>query len=140
MIRCILDPGVLAAARLSGRGAAAELIRRWLRGQIDLVASPKLLAELHEVLIREAFRPWLSADEATMYVLRLLRARASLHPDPSHQSGHSRDPGDDYLVVLARVARVDVLVSAKPDLVEMASPWLSVLTPKDLIARLDQLP
>lgn len=46
--------------------------------------------------------------------------------------------GDDYLVTLARSARVDVLVSGDADLVDLEDPRRPVRTPRELIELLDR--
>ncbi len=64
MYRVVLDPGVLIAALLSPKGAPAQLLRGWMQGDYELVVSPKLLAELERVLLRDKFRTYLSTTEA----------------------------------------------------------------------------
>lgn len=56
MLRVVIDPGVLVSAHISGQGAPAELIRRWIEGQIDILVSPLLLEELDGVLHRPKLR------------------------------------------------------------------------------------
>jgi uncharacterized protein len=138
MLTCVVDPGVLVAARLSGKGAPAELIRRWLGGQLDLVVSPLLLAELDRVLVRDKFRRWLTREEAQAYV-EFLRTHARLMADPPSTVGHTPDPNDDYLVTLARAVRARALVSGDSDLTCLVDPRPPVLTPRELIATLDQI-
>lgn len=138
MLRVVVDTGVLVSGRLSGRGAPADLIRRWLAGEIDLVVSPLLLAELEEVLHRPAFRRWLTPAEVDRYVY-LLRTHATSVDDPPPQGGHTSDPDDDYLVDLARAAGVDVLVSGDSDLLDMENPRPPVRTPRGLIEILDEI-
>ena len=138
MFRVVIDPGVLVSARLSGLGAPAETLRRWLGGQIDLIVSPLLLGELDEVLRRPKFRKWLTIAETDGY-LAFLRANAAIVDDPPAETGHTPDPDDDYLVTLARSARADLLVSGDSDLVELPNPKPPVLTPRALIELLDRI-
>ena len=138
MLRVVVDPGVLVSARLSGRAAPAEMVRRWLAGQIDVIVSPRLLDELDDVLHRPAFGRWLTLDEADAYV-ELLRTHATVVDDPPPEVGHTPDPGDDYLVSLARDARADLLVSGDSDLVDPVDPRPPVRTPRALIDLLDQI-
>lgn len=71
--RVLLDPGVLVAAVLSAKGAPAELLRRWAKGDFTLVLSPHLLGKLEGVLARPKFRPYLTQEEARAYVGLLKR-------------------------------------------------------------------
>jgi uncharacterized protein len=139
MLSCVVDPGVLIAARLSGKGAPSELIRRWLTGEIEVVVSPQLLDELQDMLSREKFRRWLTEEESAAYV-QFLRLHARLVPDPVAEHGHSRDPDDDYLVTLARSVRASALISGDSDLTGITAPSPKVLTPRELIEALDRLP
>ncbi|MDP3983484.1 MAG: putative toxin-antitoxin system toxin component, PIN family [Acidimicrobiia bacterium] len=138
MLRAVIDPGVLVSARLSGRGAPAELIRRWLSGQIDIIVSPLLLDELADVLHRPTFRRWLTTNEVDAYI-EFLNTHATLVDDPPPEVGHTPDPDDDYLVSLARIGRADVLISGDSDLVDLDDPRPPVSTPRGLIDLLDEL-
>ncbi|MCB1256850.1 MAG: putative toxin-antitoxin system toxin component, PIN family [Microthrixaceae bacterium] len=138
MLKIVVDPGVLISARLSGRGAPAELIRSWLDGQIELIVSPYLLGELSEVLRRPKFRKWLTLKEVEDYV-SFLENHALMRPDPPLEHGLTPDPDDDYLVVLARSAHANLLVSGDSDLIDLVDPTPPVLTPRRLITLLDEL-
>jgi uncharacterized protein len=135
MFRVVLDPGVLIAAVLSPKGAPAELLRRWLAGDYELVVSDKLLAELKHVLLRPKFRKYLSEAEAIKYA-DLFHRLATAVPDPPEVHGLTPDPGDDYLVNLARAAKINFLVSGDPHLTDLSDPWPPVLTPRAFLERL----
>jgi uncharacterized protein len=135
MFRVVLDPGVLIAAVLSPKGAPAELLRHWLAGDYELVVSDKLLAELKHVLLRSKFRKYLSEAEAIEYV-DLFHRLATAVPDPLEVHGLTPDPGDDYLVNLARAAKINFLVSGDPHLTDLSDPWPPVLTPRAFLERL----
>jgi uncharacterized protein len=51
-----------------------------------------------------------------------------------------RDPGDDYLVALARAALVDAVVTGDRDLLELEDSGLAVITPRELVERLADAP
>jgi uncharacterized protein len=135
MFRVVLDPGVLIAAVLSPKGAPAELLRRWLAGDYELVVSDKVLAELKRVLLRPKFRKYLSEAEAIEYV-DLFHRLATAVPDPPEVHGLTPDPGDDYLVNLARAAKINFLVPGDPHLTDLSDPWPPVLTPRAFLERL----
>jgi len=135
MYRVVLDPGVLIAAILSPKGAPAELYRRWIEGDYELVVSPKLLAELDRVLLRPKFRKHLSEEGAGAYV-DLFHRLATHAEDPPEEPGLTPDPGDDYLVSLARAAKVHFLVSGDSHLTGLAEPTPPVLTPRGFLGRL----
>lgn len=49
-MRAVLDPNVVVSAALSRSGTPAKLLRAWLEGAYELVASPSLLGEPEEAL------------------------------------------------------------------------------------------
>jgi uncharacterized protein len=130
--RAVLDPNVLISARLSPNGTPGQLLMAWMDGQFELVLSPALLAELAGVLDRPKFRRWLTADEARAFVSKL-RTGAILIDDPPTAAPSTPDPGDDYLVALARKANADCLVSGDGDLTGLADPQPPVFTPRTFL-------
>lgn len=95
-----------------------------------------LLAELSDVLGRERLRRWLTEEEATTFVASL-RNDAISHQDPPPQAGLTPDPGDDYLVMLARASGADYLVSGDRHLIELPDPVPPVITPRQLLDQLE---
>lgn len=127
---------MLVAALLAPAGAPAEIVRHARDGLIEIVVSPHLLSELAEVLTRERFRRYCTLDEASEYVEGLARLAITVS-DPPAERGMTRDPDDDYLVTLARVAGADALVSGDLDLLDAAIEPRAV-TPAAFVARLAQ--
>lgn len=119
MLRAVLDVGVLVAALLSRDGAPALVLDRWRDGDFDLVVSPALLGELDRVLARPKFRAYLTEAEAAAYGAALAR-QAVVVDDPPAEAGLTPDPGDDYLVALARAAGAEALVSGDSHLAAFA--------------------
>ncbi|HEY4096661.1 MAG TPA: putative toxin-antitoxin system toxin component, PIN family [Baekduia sp.] len=115
MQRVVLDVNVFVAACLSPRGT--------------VIVSPLLLAELDRVLRRPKFSRWIAPPQITALVAALEEA-ATLVPDPPAQPGLTADPGDDYLVALARAAGADCIVSGDAHLTDLVDPRPPVLTPR----------
>lgn len=137
MLRAVLDPGVLIAALLSSEGAPADLLLAWRSGAFDLLLSRQLLDELVGVLLRPKFRRYTSEVDAVAYTELLRRGGVRLE-DPPPELGLTADPGDDYLVALARAAKADALVSGDRHLLalaEVAHP--PVPTPRQFLERLE---
>jgi putative PIN family toxin of toxin-antitoxin system len=130
-VRAILDPNVVISALLSRDGTPAKVVRAWLEGRFELIASPLLLEELARALsypkIAERIR---SAESAEL--LDWLRREAIVVEDPQEPPGlRSEDPGDDYLLALAETERA-VLVSGDRHLLALTSE-LPVLTPREFL-------
>lgn len=118
-MRAVLDPNILVSAVISSQGAPAELLRRWLAGEYELVVSDALLDELQRVLAYPRLRARVSEEEAADLV-ELLRRAARHASDPSERPRRSADPDDDYLIALAEAERA-VLVSGDWHLLELAN-------------------
>jgi uncharacterized protein len=135
-VRAVLDPGVIVAALVTPAGVCGRVVRAALDDEYVLIASPELLAELEDVLMREKFRPYLSEIEAATAISLLARV-AEIHADPGEVSPISPDPDDDYLISLAGVAQVDYRVSGDLDLVQLTHVEPPIVTPR---AFLESLP
>ena len=123
------------SALLAPTGSPAQLYMRWLAGEFELVACPQLLGELDRVLRRPKFRRYATLEEVDHYVA-VLRGGASMERDPPPSPGLTRDPGDDYLVALAREAAVDCLVTGDADLTSLVDLSLPVCSPAAFLSQL----
>ena len=110
-------PNVLISAILASTGAPAALLRRWLDGEFELVVSERLLAELRRARSYPKLRSHVSGEQAEAFV-ELLRGAGFMARDAASPPRISRDPGDDYLLALAR-SNAAVLVSGDQDLLEV---------------------
>jgi putative PIN family toxin of toxin-antitoxin system len=133
--RAVLDTNVLVSALLSPGGPSAALLLELRAGAFELVASPTLLGELREVLGREKFRRYVTEAEVVAYI-DLIGHTATILDDPAPSARPlSADPGDGYLVDLARAAAADVLVSGDAHVLDLRNQ-LPVMTPAEFLARL----
>jgi putative PIN family toxin of toxin-antitoxin system len=134
--RVVLDPNVLISALLTPRGASAGILLHLRAGAFELVTSPMLIAELGVVLRRDKFRPYVTLDEVDAFVELIRRESTSmLDPEPADVP-LSADPGDEYLIQLARTARADALVSGDPHLTRLRSR-IPVKSPREFIDLLE---
>jgi len=139
MITVVPDTTVLVSAAISRQGNPFRLLLAWQEGELSLVVCPHLLDELTDVLHRDRLGRFISRQEASEFV-DYLRRTADLRSDPRLVIGLvPEDPDDDYLVALAREAGVDYLVSGDDHLVRLPSPRPPVVTPAQLVDRLDEL-
>jgi putative PIN family toxin of toxin-antitoxin system len=129
LTRAVVDPHVVVAATVNPEGVPASCMSAFGEGRYELVVSPRLLAELHTVLQREKFRPFLTVEQADRLVTALARDALMLQ-DPDDVPPVSRDRGDDYLVALARAAAAHVLVTGDADLLELDLPDLEIVSPR----------
>ena len=142
MIRVVLDANVLVSAALA-RDPAAPSVRAFgalLDGRIEAVGCPALLGEIAAVLGRDRIRRYLSVNEARRFVTDLAGVMTLAADPPTPYPAVCRDPGDDYLVALARAALVDAVVSGDRDLLELEDMGVAVITPRELVERLADAP
>lgn len=131
----MLDINVLISSLLAPDGASARLIQRWLEGDFELVVSERLLAELKRALTYPKLRARIS-EAASDQFIGLVRATATMRPDPPNPPQQSRDPGDDYLIALAE-SSASILVSGDQDILAL-SESRPILAPADFEARLGE--
>jgi putative PIN family toxin of toxin-antitoxin system len=134
-LRVVLDVNVLISALLSRAGAPGRLIALWLEGAFELVVSEELLAELGRALAYPKLREHISREDASDFIA-LLRATASMLAGAERPDPISRDPGDDYLLALAK-ASASVLVSGDRDLLLLA-PELPIQEPGAFLEHLQR--
>lgn len=135
MPRAVLDTNVLVSALITPAGASARLLLELRAGSFELVVSPTLLSELREVLGRPKFERNVSMSEIDAYV-ELIERESILAEDPAPSSTPmSVDPDDEYLVDLARAARVDALVTGDDHLLALRDT-LPVVTPREFLESL----
>jgi putative PIN family toxin of toxin-antitoxin system len=131
-VRVVLDANVLVSALISQAGPPREIVMAWVEERFELVASPALLDELRDVLARPRLRRWVSTDVAAELVDGLTQDALVLD-DPPAQPALTADPDDDYLIVLARAAGADYLVSGDRHLLDLEEPDPPVLTPRQFL-------
>lgn len=138
MLRLVVDPGVLIAGLISGGGPPAEVLRRWMDGQVQLIISEALLSEFMTVCRRDRFRRWFSTEEAGA-LHRLLRESADLHPDIVSTVAPPADPMDAYLVHLAIGAGAHFLVTGDARLLAYSHPGVRSCGPNTLLRVIDDM-
>lgn len=134
-VKAVLDPNVIISALLSPRGSPAKVMRAWIDGTYELIASELLLAELERALAYPKLRTRVDAQEATE-LIELLSREAEFFDDPNAApTVLSPDPGDNYLIALAAAARA-VIVSGDSHLLGLAEQ-LPVYSPANFLALLE---
>lgn len=137
MIRAVIDTSVLVSAFIGHPdGAPSQVVAAWRDRRYTMVASSLLLAELAEVLERPKFARWADEGRGAAYAAAF-SGRSEIHADPPAAPA-TRDPGDDYLIALARAANADVVASVDRDLLEASVDDVVVLRPAEFLARLSE--
>lgn len=137
MKRAVVDPSVLVSAFLGSPDAGpGQLIAAWRDHRFVMVVSPQLLGELGGVLARPKFERWTGDDRGTAYVAAFAAQSEHRADAEDDAGGHVRDADDDYLVALARSAKVDAIISLDRDLLDAQLDGLVVTDPVRFLASL----
>ena len=137
MLRVVVDPNVIVSAAITPEGATGRLISLGLAGRFQMIVCPMLLAEAREALSRPKLRRFVELD-AAIELLADIEFACESRADPSVIQGATRDPGDDYLVALARESSADRLVSGDADLLELGVGDVRVVRPRQLLDELTE--
>ena len=123
---------MFVSALISQAGPPREIVGAWVDERFELIASPALLEELRDVLARPEF-PALGQPRGRGRVRRRSRAGRARARRSARPAGLTADPDDDYVIVLARAAGADYLVSGDRHLLDLDPP---VLTPREFLSLL----
>jgi putative PIN family toxin of toxin-antitoxin system len=133
-VRAVVDVNVLISGLLSAKGSSAEILRAERAGQLELVVSELLLAELKRTLSYPKLRKRIAPEKAAAFSA-WVRDHGTLVEDPaSPPPVGSRDPDHDYLLALA-IDRRAYLVTGDQDLLALSND-LPILTPAQFATHL----
>lgn len=136
-MRLVIDTNVLLSALL-WRSTPHALLEQARNGVATVISSPALLAELAEVLERPKFNAILakSGTSRTELFAKVRLLTEVIDPPPLTQPV-CRDPDDDAVLALARVALADLIVSGDDDLLTLGSfESIPIVSPAQALERL----
>jgi uncharacterized protein len=115
----VIDATTLVSGSANPHGESPpSLLYADLAGaRFELIACPRLLVEIERGLRKPYFRKRVSEEELAEVVAGIADS-ATMREDPRGVEPLLRDPDDDYLVALARVAQADAIVSGDKDLLD----------------------
>lgn len=120
-MRIVVDTNT-ALSGLLWQGPPRRLINAARAGQVALITSPALLAELAEVLARDKFAERIQRAKLSPSILLEDYATLSYAIEPTGlPEPVSRDPDDDQVLACALTAGVDAVVSGDKDLLTLGS-------------------
>lgn len=120
-MRAVIDTNVLISGLL-WRGQPHVLLEQVRAGNLTMVSSPVLLAELADVIGRAKFDVILArSNTARDGALAEIRRFAQVFDPPPLPLPVCRDPDDDHVLALAVAIRADFVVSGDDDLLSLAS-------------------
>ncbi|MHB1587437.1 MAG: putative toxin-antitoxin system toxin component, PIN family [Acidiferrobacteraceae bacterium] len=133
-MRAIIDTNVLVSG-FFWRNTPHALPEHVRNGELTLVISPVLLAELADVMGRPKFDPILARSHTSRsYTLDALRRLAEVVEAPPLPQPVCRDPDDDEVLAAAISGQVDLIVSGDNDLLCLNQHRnIPILSPMDAL-------
>lgn len=135
-LRVVLDTNLLVSFLLTRGRTISRIIEYWENGDIIVLASPAIRAEVVEVLNRPRIRQSMIADPQPLLDL--------LHYDTTHTTGElvltgvSRDPKDDKFLACAVEGTAAYIVTGDVDLLSLESfQGVAIIRPSDFVTLLD---
>ncbi|MFI4938865.1 MAG: putative toxin-antitoxin system toxin component, PIN family [Burkholderiales bacterium] len=111
-MRVVLDTNIVVSALVWG-GVPYRLLQLCQAGEIEIVTSPVLIAELADVLARPQFAPRIAAQDTS--AIALVTQYQSFVQSVSPQSVPAviaADPDDDHVLACAVAGHADLIVSS----------------------------
>lgn len=132
-MRVLLDTNVLVSAILFG-GVPRKLLEAALAGDLDLITSQPLLAELETVLTRRFEFP----TSITASIRAELEALSEI-AEPGEIKRVARTEADDVVLATAFTGAAEVLVTGDKELLRMESyEGIPIQSARELVERLEQ--
>lgn len=135
-MRIVLDTNVFIAGLITRETPPDRIYRLWLRGHIDVIASPPQIEELSRVLARPRLHSYLDPEEAEL-ILTNIGARALIvHDLPDVDL--SPDPDDNAILATALAGEAHMIVSGdKKHMLDITPPaGIPIVAPTDALTRL----
>lgn len=119
MRRLVVDPNTLASGIVDpfGEKPPRLLFAALIGVSFEVVVCPEVLHEVRKTLRKPYFKKRVSVEEVRKAVARIERV-AIRQEDPEDIEKILRDPGDDYLVALARGSGAEAIVTGDKDLLD----------------------
>lgn len=139
MIRAVLDTPVLVAGFLGPEYSPAHaLIEAHREGEFEIVASPRLLADLDGVLRRDVFARQAGDHRGEDFVDHLAAAMLFVE-DPYDLPRLTASRHHDLLVAVARAGGARYVISSEGDLLRSFVRGLTIVTVDEFLAALDRV-
>ena len=136
MTRVVIDTSVLIRYLIKPSAAVRRLVEDlWLNGDVMMVSSPELIAELEDVLARDYIRALIRPEEGKA-MLDAIRATAEILPPLDEVPVYTRDPKDDKFVACAITGQASYIVTLDKDILALEKLGdLQIVTPYDFVTR-----
>lgn len=137
-MKVVFDVGQWVSGVINPRGHAAQLMRAWQNGQIEMLTSPGILEDLRRVLHYPHIRkrlPWNDKEIETF--LNAIRLKATVTPGQLALNAVPDDPSDSKIVECAVEGKARYIVSSDLHLTKLGTyRSIPIVPPRHLLAEL----
>lgn len=137
-MKVAFDTNSLVSALIVKEGPSRELVERSWRDEFEMVVSPKVLAELADVLPRRHLKEkYHLTDERIATYLTYLYRRATIAPGLLTVDAVPDDPRDNHVLAAAVETGCTFVVTGDEHLLALGTfQGIRILKPRDLLAQL----
>ena len=137
MLKAVLDVNVLVSSTLQASGPSGRIRAAWQRGELTLITTNSIIADVENVLHRpHIFEKYPLTEELIQEFLATLRKRAIVTPATLDLHVVRDDPDDDTIIIAAVEAQADYIISGDPHLKNLGSyADIPILSPADFVIR-----
>lgn len=138
MTRVVLDVNVLVSGFPAPNGIPGILVRRWLRGNFEVIVSEHILSGVQRAWENPYFSERYDAEQAAR-AMRLIR-RYALTVEPARSVYEfAEDEEDDLVVATAVAGQAAYVVTGDKWLLRLGRyNDIEILSPRDFLTRLDE--
>jgi uncharacterized protein len=117
--RLVVDASTLVSGITGSRGESPPCLIYDAVSEmsVEAIICPRLLVEVERALRKPYFRKLID-DQEIAEAISIIRDAGTMLDDPADPPAVLRDPADDYLIVLAREAGVEAIVTSDHDLLD----------------------
>jgi putative PIN family toxin of toxin-antitoxin system len=138
MIRVVLDVNVIVSGFPAPNGIPGILVRRWLRGNFEVIVSDHILSGVRRAWENPYFAERYDQAQAAR-ALRLIRRHAITVDPATSVHGFAEDEEDDLVVATAVAGQAGYLVTGDKWLLRMGRyNAIEILSPREFLTRLDE--
>jgi hypothetical protein len=125
-MRVVLDANQFVSAVLVPVGHPAQILAAWRRGELDLLVSPPILAEIRRVLLYPRLQRRHGWDKAQVDIfLEGLLAAAILTPGDTDIQDVHNDPTDNKYLACALEEHAEYIITGDQHLLQL-DPWRGI--------------
>ena len=133
-MRVVLDTSVLVSFLLTRGRVISAIMEQWETGELEVIVSPQIMAELRRVAEDERLAARLQ-PEALEVLLRALTENAEVVAGELELPGVTEDPDDDMVVACAVEGNAAYIITRDQHLLRMGTYRdIVVVSPEEFVA------